>query len=163
MNAIDVIRQTAATSQMVVDAYLGDLSDTDLMHRPGPGCNHIAWQLGHLIASNSDLLNSVREGAAPALPAGFVEAHSKEATGSDDASKFCTKQQYLDLASKLGDATNKVLNSMSEADLDAPAPEKFREWFPNVGSIMVLVATHSLMHAGQWVPVRRALDKPVIM
>ncbi len=163
MNGIAVIKQTAGTTKMVVDAYLSDLSDDDLLKRPAPGCNHIAWQLGHLIAAECDMLNGVRPGAAPELPAGFVEAHSKETSSSDDASKFHSKAEYMTLWESVAAATNNVLDSMTDADLDAPAPERLREWFPTVGAVMVLIATHSLMHAGQWVPVRRALGKPVVI
>ena len=32
------------TSALVLSRYVEDLSDAELMERPGPGCNHIAWQ-----------------------------------------------------------------------------------------------------------------------
>ena len=56
-----------------------------------------------------------------------------------------------------------ALEKTSEADLDGPAPEKFREMFPTAGHVYILLATHSMMHAGQFVPVRRALGKPILM
>ena len=133
------------------------------MRRPADGCNHLAWQLGHLIASEGMLLDSIAPGAAAALPEGFAEKHSKESAGDDNAANFCTKQEYLDLMDKMREATAAALGNMSEDDLDAPAPEQFREIFPTVGTICVLIATHQMMHAGQFVPVRRALGKEVVM
>ena len=97
MNAKDAIRGTMDLSHHVLKAYFDDLSDAELMLRPGPGCNVLAWQLGHLISSEVSLLNQVCPGAAPELPAGFAEQHSKATASSDDASKFGKKQQYLDL------------------------------------------------------------------
>jgi hypothetical protein len=35
--------------------------------------------------------------------------------------------------------------------------------FPTMASMFILTATHPLMHAGQFVPVRRALGKPVVI
>jgi hypothetical protein len=35
--------------------------------------------------------------------------------------------------------------------------------FPTAGHIYLLIATHGLMHAGQFVPVRRKLGKPVVI
>jgi hypothetical protein len=35
--------------------------------------------------------------------------------------------------------------------------------FPTVASILVLVSTHAMMHCGQFVPVRRALGKPILV
>lgn len=163
MNAQDAIRATLDTTSMILTSYISDLSDADLMCRPAKGCNHLAWQLGHLIASECSLLESVAPGAGVELPAGFVEKHSKETCGEDDQAKFCTKQEYLDLFDKVHAASLAALEKTSEADLDAESPEKFRQMFPTVGNIYVLIAMHGMMHAGQFVPVRRELGKPVLI
>ncbi len=163
MNARDAIRSTMDLSTMVLKQYLSDLSDADLLIRPGKGCNHIAYQLGHLISSECSLLGAIAPGSAPELPPGFKEAYEKENCQCDDPQKFCTKQQYLDLFEKLNAAAFKALNETTDADLDQPSPERLRKMFPTVGMIYVLIATHPLMHAGQFVPVRRALGKPVLI
>ena len=162
MNAKDAIRGTMDLSLNVLKGYFGDLTDAELMKRPGPGCNHLAWQLGHLIKSEAGLLNQVCPGAAAELPAGFAEQHGKETIGSDDASKFCTKQQYIELFDKVRAATKAALDTLPEADLDKPGPEQMRDFCPTVGSMFSLIATHPMMHAGQFVPVRRALSKPIL-
>ncbi|QEG42419.1 DinB family protein [Roseimaritima ulvae] len=163
MNAQDVIRQTAGTSMMVVNAYLSDLDDSELCSRPGPGCNPIAWQLGHLISSECRLLDSICPGSAATLPDGFDEQHSKDNANKDQPGDFCSKQEYLDLFTRVHAASMAALEQLSEADLDAPAPEHMREMFPTVGAMFVLIATHPMMHVGQWVPARRALGKPVVI
>ncbi|MBS0201826.1 MAG: DinB family protein [Planctomycetes bacterium] len=161
MNAKDAIRGTMDLSNHILKAYFDDLTDAELMQRPGPGCNPLAWQLGHLISSEASLLNQVSPGTAPELPAGFVEQHSKATAGFDDASKFGTKQQYLDLLDQVRAATLSALDKLPEADLDKPGPEGMRKMCPTVGSFFNLIASHPLMHAGQFVPVRRALGKPI--
>jgi hypothetical protein len=163
MNTKDAIRGTMDTSLHVLKAYIGDLTDADLMRRPGPGCNHLAWQLGHLIASESQLVDAIRPGSAAELPAGFAEKHSKDMIGVDDPAKFCTKQQYLDLFDKVRAATKSALAAFPDAELDQPSPENFRKMFPTMGAMFTLIATHPMMHAGQFVPVRRALGKPVVI
>lgn len=163
MKAQDALRATAATSKMVVTKYCEDLSDQELLTRPAAGCNHLAWQLGHLISSEHQLLESVCPGAAPELPDGFAERHSKEATASDDASQFCGTAEYLELLGKVQDATVAALDKLSDADLEQPGPEHMRPMFSTVGDIFVLIATHPMMHAGQFVPVRRALGKPIVI
>lgn len=163
MNTQEAISATMDVSSMVLTSYIGDLTDADLMSRPGDGCNHLAWQLGHLIASECNLLESVQPGAAAELPAGFAEKHSKETTGEDDPAKFCTKQEYLDLLEKVREASKAALAKTADADLDQPGPEQFREFMPTVGHVYVLISTHGMMHAGQFVPVRRALSKPVVI
>jgi len=163
MNTKDTIRETLNLSHFVLKSYVGDLSDSELLKRPGPGCNHVAWQLGHLIASECGLLNGICAGSAPELPVGFAEKHNKETTSSDDPAKFFAKQQYLDLSEKVHAATLALLESYPEADFEKPSPENFRKMFPTMGSMFILIATHPMMHAGQIVPIRRALGKPIVI
>ena len=163
MNANEAIRTTMSLSSMVLTSYVNDLTDAELMHRPAPDCNHLAWQLGHLISSECGLLNSIVPGAAPELPVGFEKNHSKENKESNDPKLFCTKAEYLSLQEKVRAATEKALAQQSAEDFDKPSPESWRQMFPRAGDIWCLIATHGLMHAGQFVPVRRALGKPVVI
>ena len=91
MNTQEAIKATLETSSAILNSYLGDLSNEELMTRPGEGCNHLAWQLGHLIAAECHLLEMITPGAAADLPAGFADKHNKEAAGNDDPSGFCSK------------------------------------------------------------------------
>lgn len=163
MDAKEAIKQTLRTTNMVVSSYLSDLTDADLLVRPGVGCNHIAWQLGHLIQSNASILDSIAPGSAPSLPDRFAQRHAKEQAPCDDAKAFCSKSEYEALMAKVDEAVLAILDRMRDSDLDQPSPEHWRDMFPRVGDVMVLLATHSLMHAGQWVPVRRRLGKPVLI
>ncbi len=163
MNAKDAIRDTLNLSHFILKSYVGDLADADLMRRPGPGCNHIAWQLGHLITSECGLLSGIEAGSAPELPAGFAEQHAKDKATIDDPKQFATKDQYLDLTEKVHAATLSLLERYPETDFEKPSPENFRKMFPTMGAMFILIATHPMMHAGQIVPVRRALGKPVVI
>lgn len=164
MNSKQAIRASAELSRMVLKSYVGDLEDADLMLRPGEGCNHLAWQLGHLISSECALLEMVKPGASIELPEGFKEAHDKDKASEDDASKFYSKQEYLDLLDKVWEASSSALESVDdEAGLDAPSPDHFAQFAPTHGHIYALIANHPMMHAGQFVPVRRKLGKPVLM
>lgn len=163
MQAMDVLAATLKTTNMVLTSYVSDLSDQELLVRPAVGCNHLAWQLGHLISSHNGLLESVSPGKATTLPEGFEQAHTKETTGVDDPSKFFSKDTYLELLKQQEAATIAAFSEMSSEQLDAPAPEHFRQMFPRVGDVCVLIASHGMMHAGQFVPVRRELGKPVVI
>jgi hypothetical protein len=163
MNAMQHCQLTAELSSYVLDSYMADLSDADLMRRPGPGCTHLAYQLGHLISSQCDMLNALAPGSAPTLPAGFKEKHSKPNAENDDPAAFLKKDEYVTLLVKCREAAKTELAKVTEADFDKPAPESMRAFFPTVGHIWALIATHPMMHAGQFVPVRRALGKPIVM
>ncbi|MCS7468268.1 DinB family protein [Stieleria sp. ICT_E10.1] len=163
MHGKDAIRSAYQLSRMITTSYVSDLTDEELLTRPAKGCNHVAWQLGHLISAECGLLNSIAPGFAIELPEGFAEKHGKENTTSDDPSDFATKDEYLAYFQQLQEAAFKALDAQSDEDLAKDAPEHLRQICPTVGGVFVLIATHPMMHAGQFVPVRRVLDKPVLI
>ncbi len=163
MHAKDVLRSTMDMGLFVLSTYVSDLSDAELLRRPGPDCNHLAWQLGHLISSEVALVQGVCPGQAAELPPGFAEQHGKENRESEDPAKFLSKQAYLDLYQKVRSATLKALENLPEADLERPSPEWLRKKFPTVGHVLLLVGNHPLLHAGQFAVVRRQLGKPVLI
>lgn len=163
MDAKDAIRSSANLSTLVLKAYISDLDDADLMRRPSKGCNHLAWQLGHVISAEVQLLNQIAPGYGIDLPDGFAEAHAKEANGNDKAADFCGKSEYADLFDQVRAASLAALESYAQSDLDNPAPDQFRDFCPTMGDMFTLIATHPLMHAGQFVIVRRQLGKPILM
>jgi hypothetical protein len=163
MNAKDAIRSSANVSMMVLKSYVSDLDDSELLMRPTKGCNHIAYQLGHLISSEVELLEIAAPGKGIGLPKGFAEAYSKERAGDDDPAHFRDKATYLELFDKVREATLAALDAYPESDLDKEAPEEMRSFCPTMGDVFTLIATHPLMHAGQFVILRRQLGKPVLM
>jgi hypothetical protein len=100
--------------------------------------------------------------AAPALPEGFEAAYTRETAGLDDPAKFATKAEYLALMDQMKAASLAAVDATPEAELDNPGPESMREYAPTVGAVLMLLGAHWLMHAGQFVPIRRKLGKPVL-
>jgi hypothetical protein len=161
MKGTEVIQAALKGAGGLVDWYLSDLSDADILVRPVPNANHIAWQIGHLISGEAFL---VKQGIAdvqyPELPTGFVERHSTEASKSDTG--FLTKKQYLDLFNKQREITIAAVGKLTDADLDKPTNGKMAQFAPKVGNLLFLTANHTTMHTGQWTVVRRKLGKPVL-
>ena len=162
MNTREAIKYTYGTPDHICRGYLGDLKDADLLLRPVPGANHIAWQLGHLINTEYETIEAICPGSSPPLPAGFKEKHTKSTATSDDPKAFLTKDEYLKLYDQVRAGTFKALDTLKESDFDKPAPEQMREFCPTVGAVFLLHPQHWLMHAGQWVIVRRKLGKPAM-
>lgn len=161
MNAKDIIRNVIEVSDMVTRSYVEDLTDENLLVRVVPNANHIAWQLGHIITSEQDMLTQL--GHTPAtLPSGFIEAHSPEASSSDKAANFRGKDEYLSLLDEMKKTVLVAVDATPEQDFDKPAPEAMRNYAPTVGAALAILGTHRLMHAGQFVPIRRKLGlKPL--
>jgi len=159
MNTREAIKAGIDLAEMVTSGYLQDLTDEQLMLRPHSGCNHINWQIGHLIVSENYHLNGSKQGAAPPLPAGFAEKYSKETAANNDPAAFVRKDELLRIHAEQLAAVLATLASLSDADLDRPTGI---EYAPTVGALLVLQGSHWLMHAGQWVVVRRSLGKPAL-
>jgi hypothetical protein len=161
MTARDVILRNYAMAESITKAYLAELTAADLLVRPVPGQNHIAWQLGHLIMTEKNFVDGIKPGASPALPPGFEEGHGRDKTNVDDPTKYLAPEDYLRLFDAQREATKAVLNELDEPGLDAPGPERMRQMAPTVGAGFTLMGNHQLMHVGQYVSVRRALGKPI--
>lgn len=162
MNTRQAIEFSYAQGDNLVSSYLRDLTDADLLLRPAPGANHIAWQLGHLIAAENGMIESVVTGAMPKLPAGFKERHTKATASLDDPKAFLKKEEYLALRSEQRTATRAALAKLTDADFDKPAPERLRGFLKTVGEVFAMQGIHDVMHAGQWVITRRKLGHPAI-
>ena len=162
MTAKDAIKHTIDMCHQILTTYVSDLTDADLFIRPVPKANHIAWQLGHLITSEREMMSGPGY-QMPGLPAGFAEAYTPETSKSDDARKFKKKEEYLALLDRQRAATLAALESVPEADLDKPAPESMQSYVQTIAGIFNLIGLHELMHAGQFVAVRRKLGKPVLI
>src|SRR5688572_19831676 len=163
MTANDVLKNSLDFAQGVTRSLLADLSDADLLVRPVPGANHIAWQLGHLITSEHQLVNMIKPDSMPALPQGFTDHYNKQTSMNDNAADFLTKEKYLALCQEQRQGTLKALGAFSETELEQPAPEGIRRLAPTAAAVFQLVAQHEVMHSGQYTTVRRKLGKPHVM
>ena len=66
------------------------------------------------------------------------------------------------LLEKTRAATKQGLSELTEADLDKPTPESMHAYAATFGAMYVLLASHDVMHGGQFSVVRRKLGKPIL-
>jgi len=160
MGPKDVIRNTLDTSDFIIKAYVKDLSDDELRMVPVEGMHPIALQLGHLIFAEHMFKDWIDPSSAPPLPAGFAEAHDiKKSDG--DTSRFLSRDAYLKLWDEQRAATMALLERLSDSDLDDNRGGKLPQWAPTVGAALNMAGMHALNHSGQFVAVRRKLNKPI--
>ena len=159
MDTKHAISSALTQADFIVTAYLQDLTTAELLVRPVPGSNHIAWQLGHLIAAERYILEKIAPGTIAALPPGFEAAHSKETATSDDPQAFLTKEEYLALRQQMRGETMRLLAEISAEDLDRPV-QKMPPMVKVNGDLFVFIGMHWLLHTGQWALTRRVLGRP---
>jgi hypothetical protein len=158
MHGVEAIRTALLGTQHLVNWFLSDLADADLLVRAVPGSNHIAWQMAHLILSEARLVSEqLPQAAYPELPAEFAAQHK-----DPQADHGLSRAVYLGLFGKTREATLAALGTLSDADLDRPTVGQMAPFAPTLGALLLLASNHSLMHAGQFSVVRRKLGKPVL-
>lgn len=163
MDAKEIIIRSLKGTANVISLSLADLADEDLLVRPVPGANHIAWQLGHLICACNNMMNLIKPGSMPELPPGFAAAHAKDRASDDRKENFLTKSQYMELMDKQREAVISLINDFPPDQLDQPGPERIRALAPKNADLFSLQASHPMMHVGQFTVVRRLLNKPIVM
>ena len=152
MQARDALRLSIDMGKLISLAYLEDLTDAEMMKRPFPGCNHITWQVGHLIASEHSMIEKIAPGSVPPLPTGFAEKYTSETSKRDNPGDFHTKAELMAAFESTRAGTLAALARESDADLDKPTGV---DYAPTVGAMYELQGSHWLMHVGQWAVVRR--------
>ena len=157
MNARQAIRLSIDAGDLVALSYVEDLTDAEMLRRPAPGCNHINWQLGHLIVSSHYHLSKAAPGQERPLPPGFAEKYTSETAKLDDPAALASKEELLRVQGEQRAAMLAALEKQSDADLERASGV---EYAPTVGALFSMEGSHFLMHAGQWAVVRRQLGRP---
>ncbi len=158
--AKDVIRLNLSAADYMLKSYLKDLSDDELLVASVEGTNPIAWHIGHIISAERWLAETVKPGSCPPLPEGFDPAHSKETAAPNAFKKFATKDDYLKTWDAQRAATLALIDALPDDQLDAPSGIEFA---PTFAAALNAISGHALGHIGQFVSVRRKLEKPILI
>ena len=156
MNSRQALKLAIDAGDMISLPYLEDLTDKEMLHRPCAGCNHVNWQVGHLIVSEYEMMNKAIPGSLPPLPSGFAEKYTKDTSNSDDPNAFAKKDELLKIHKQQRAATLAALERVTDQQLDGPSGFDF---VPTVGGVFSMQGSHWLMHAGQWAVIRRQLGR----
>jgi hypothetical protein len=159
MNAKDAVRTTMNTADFMVESYLSDITPQEMFVRPVAGANHLAWQLGHLISAETRLVETAAPRSMPALPEGFAERHTKDTAASDNPADFLSKDEYFKLAKSVRAGTLGALEKISDADLEKPVTGRVPPFVKRGVDCFVTAGGHWILHAGQWVILRRHLGR----
>ena len=160
MISFEAVEANLRMSHVVTTALLSDLSDDDLLARPVPEANHIAWQLGHLISSEHSLISRFAPGVARAFPPGWQDGYTDASAKLNEASRFERKARYIAMYDAQRQATLDAFKSLDAAALSKPTEGPLRDICRDVAQLFLFQAHHEMMHAGQFTTIRRHLGKP---
>jgi hypothetical protein len=161
MTQTELLADLAARNLDMLKMTLADFSEADMLVRPCSGANHAAWQLGHLINSESFIANAIKPGANP-TPEKFNDKFNKDDACNDTPAYFPSKAELLETLGATRNGTVQLIRSLTPSDLDKPGPEALKKMAPTVGHLVAMVPMHLLMHLGQLQVIRRKLGKPLL-
>ena len=143
---------------------LNDIKDAPLTQPTPNGGNHPTWALGHIIYSESSLLDGFilgKENRFPELEEKFVNG----TTPSTNADDYPGIDELMAKFQEMRAATIAHLDTLTEADLDKPshAPEDFGPQFGTVGACFAAIPLHMSFHTGQIADARRAAGREPLM
>ena len=161
MSNAELFSKNILQSKGMIDMFLKDFSDADMLFRPAKTANHAMWQMGHLTNSVRGIVTSCDPNVA--FPFEDDTRFGKSKASIDDASFFPGKAELLGRFDQAMDVAAAWVAKLSDADLAKPTPERMQRFAPTVANAAILLASHPFMHIGQFTVMRRALGKPILM
>lgn len=164
MNAIEYIRLSLENSAGWAMGLISDMQDSPMTQPTPNGGNHPMWVLGHVVRSESDLLDGFILGQPNRFPE-LESLFSIGTTPTTNADDYPTMEELLGKFETIRGATLAHLATLSDADLDqkSHAPEEFGASFGTVGACFAAMCTHMAFHAGQVADARRAAGRGPLM
>ena len=155
----DVIREQLEASGHLVGMFTKDLTDGEYFKPAIAGGNHTAWAVGHIAVSEDSMLGHIT-GDAPRLPEAMRQLFAGGSECHPEASTYPSRSEIDEMLRTVRAHTFEQLAAFDEGRWDDPSPEALpQEFFPTVGSMWNMIASHSFWHIGQITCNRQALKK----
>ena len=154
----DVITRNGEILKMTID----DFSQDEMLARPVPGANHATWQIGHMIGSASHMFAAIAPGLVPDAAARIGEKCTGKTASIDDPAHFPDKTQLLETFAQAHGAISNWVKTQTPETLNRPTPGPMANFAPTVGHLVLMSASHIMMHVGQMQVIRRKLGKPLL-
>lgn len=165
MKAIDAIKFVLGTSENVVMMLIDDMKDAPLTFPTAKGGSHPLWVLGHLTLVEGAVREILLGEPNPVAQWQAIFGGGTEPV--DDAGKYPPFEEVRAKFNELRAANMKLLDSLSEDDLDKPTknpPKGLEQVFDTFGNSWLTIAEHMMAHRGSVADARRAVGrKPMMM
>lgn len=161
MSNAEMFSKNILQTKGMLNMFLKDFTDADMLFRPAKTANHAIWQIGHLANSVRNMVSSCDPSVA--FPFEDDTRFGKSKASIDDPAFFPNKAELLGRFDQAMDIAAAWVAKLSDAQLAKPTPERMQAFAPTVASLAILLASHPFMHLGQFTVTRRALGKPILM
>jgi len=166
MKAVDFIRVGLEGSARAVLPLIEEMKDQPLTFPTPKGGNHPLWIIGHLAWSEGMVIQQVMLGR-PNPVAHWQSLFGMGSEPSADAARYPTIAEALEVFHNLRAETLKVLETLSDEDLDRPSqgcPPELKAFLGTYADCFRGILFNTMHHRGQVADARRAAGrKPLRM
>ncbi|MFQ5495991.1 MAG: DinB family protein [Phycisphaerae bacterium] len=162
-SAKSVILGQLQTGEYLMEKFTADLTDDEYFTKPLEGANHTAWILLHLACSEDWAVSKI-QGTGPRIEASMHELVKGGSPCQADRSGYPARRKIDELFRDTRAATVEAIKMFDEARWDDPAPDDYpKDFFPTIGSLWGMQATHQFWHIGQLCVCRAAMKKKPVL
>ena len=159
MSPKEIIKNQLATGDALLEMFLKDFSDDDCLRQLPEGGQNVTWIHGHLACSDDWILSKLT-GSSYQISEAIHGKYKGGSTVSAAASENLGRAEVEALFKEQRGRTMAAIEAADESKWNDPAPEGIPPFFPTVGSVWGMLATHLYWHFGQVTAIRRMLGKP---
>lgn len=160
MNAIEMIRFALTLSDQAFTQLAEDMRDQPLTEPTPRGGNHPMWVLGHITLIEASIPQILFGESNPL--AHWAPLFAPGTEPKDNPGAYPPFDELLRAYRDHRARTLKILNGLSETDLDRPTkapPKGLEDALATFGQTLLVVALHQMTHRGQLADARRAAGR----
>ncbi len=162
MNMIDLLIDRVETARTWTCNLVEGVDASRWFEQPAPDVQHIAWQVGHLAASQVSLIHGRCCGKSPEahLPATFTEQFGRGSRPTAAAAAYPPIAEIRRVFDGVHAEAIALIRTLPEEELDAPTAGGPHPMFVTKGQCIAMAAMHESFHAGQIALMRRIFGMP---
>lgn len=161
MNRLELLVDRLQIARQWTNSLLADIEESRWFDMPHPGVGHVAWQVGHLAASQIVLVH-VRcfdMAYTDVAPDAIRTTFARGSTPVADKSKYPSIGEIRSLFASVQDDVIRRISSMPDSELDKQAGADPHPMLKDKAGAIAMVAMHETFHAGQIAMIRRIFGK----
>lgn len=164
MTTLDLLIERLIAARRWTTNLLADVEESRWFDCPAPGIQHIAWQVGHLAASQAVLLHNrcFNIPLAEVVPESFTKQFGRGSKPVADASAYPPIADIRRMFDGVQADCLTRIRQLSLPDLELPAFGDPHPMFTTRGEAVAMAVMHEAFHAGQIALTRRLFGKAAL-
>ena len=161
MTTLDLLIDRLHIARHWTANLLADIDEARWFDAPAPGAGHVAWQVGHLAASQVVLVH-VRcfdRTYTDHLSAAFRDAFGRGSTPVANPAAYPPISDIRAAFERIHRESIELISGLNPAELDATVFGEAHPMFSTKGGAIGMAALHETFHAGQIALIRRLAGK----